>query len=186
MTTAKPLGAVNGLEQVEKPGQITVWRDLELIGYTFPAKVSESYGLWYAKLRGQHAVKVASREAGLRYLVGPRRVKVIGDLYHGRTPDGAIYVGRAAPGLKASPYANPHKVGGLCRLCYLEHDRQSAVDAYDQDFIDHPELLAAARRDLAGRDLACWCRLDGLPCHADRLLLAVNTYAINELTKEIR
>lgn len=26
------------------------------------------------------------------------------------------------------------------------------------------------RRDLAGRDLACWCPLDGEPCHADALL----------------
>lgn len=39
-----------------------------------------------------------------------RRVRVLGDLYHGRIPEGAIYVGRAAPGLPASPYANPFKV----------------------------------------------------------------------------
>ncbi|MGW4426091.1 hypothetical protein, partial [Streptosporangium sp. NPDC004631] len=47
-----------------------------------------------------------------------RRVRVVGDLFHGRVPAGAVYVGRAAPGLKASPYANPHCVGGTgCRRC---------------------------------------------------------------------
>ena len=39
-----------------------------------------------------------------------RRVKVTGDLFHGRIPDGAVYVGRAAPGLRRSPYANPYPV----------------------------------------------------------------------------
>ncbi len=29
------------------------------------------------------------------------------------------------------------------------------------------------RRELAGRDLACWCPLDG-PCHADVLLEVAN------------
>lgn len=37
----------------------------------------------------------------------PKRVKVIGDLFHGKVPAGAIYIGRAQPGLKQSPYANP-------------------------------------------------------------------------------
>jgi Domain of unknown function (DUF4326) len=34
-----------------------------------------------------------------------------------------------------------------------------------------PQLLAAARRELAGVDLACWCQLDSRPCHGDVLLL---------------
>lgn len=42
--------------------------------------------------------------------MSPRRVKVTGDLFHGRIPDGAVYVGRGAPGLKASPYRNPYTV----------------------------------------------------------------------------
>jgi hypothetical protein len=32
---------------------------------------------------------------------------------------------------------------------------------------------AEARRELRGRDLACWCSLDG-PCHADVLLKVAN------------
>lgn len=42
-----------------------------------------------------------------------------------------------------------------------------ACHAYRRDLTE--ELIAAARRELAGRDLACWCRLDQ-PCHADILL----------------
>jgi hypothetical protein len=90
----------------------------------------------------------------------PRRVRVAGDLFHGRVPDGAVYVGRGAPGLRASCYANPHKVGD-CRACSVRHDQAGAVEAY-ACYLD-------GRQELAGRDLACWCR-PGLPCHADVLL----------------
>jgi len=37
----------------------------------------------------------------------------------------------------------------------------------------HPEVRRAARESLAGKNLACWCPLDG-PCHADVLLRAAN------------
>lgn len=46
-----------------------------------------------------------------------------------------------------------------------------ACHAYRRDLTD--ELIAAARRELAGHDLACWCRLDQ-PCHADVLLKLAN------------
>jgi hypothetical protein len=114
---------------------------------------------------------------------GPRRVRVIGDLYHGRIPDGAVYVGRGAPGLPGSPYANRHRVGG-CRTCRTEHDPAGAVAAYSRDLDANPQLVAAARRELVDVDLACWCRLDSRPCHADVLLLvaagatALEGYAI--------
>lgn len=100
----------------------------------------------------------------------PRRVRVLGDLYHGRVPAGAVYVGRAAPGLKASPYANPHRVGA-CRRCGHDHDQASAVTAHAVDLDRQPELVAAARRDLAAVDVACWCREDVIACHGDVLLL---------------
>ena len=38
---------------------------------------------------------------------------------------------------------------------------------------EHPELAEAARRELAGKDLACWCDPDEL-CHADVLLEVAN------------
>lgn len=99
--------------------------------------------------------------------LGPQRVRVAGDLFHGRVPDGAVYVGRAARGLTASPYANRHRAGD-CRTCRAQGD---AVAAYARDLSRRPELVDAARPELAGRDLACWCRLDVGPCHADVLLL---------------
>ncbi|GLW34609.1 DUF4326 domain-containing protein [Actinoplanes regularis] len=97
------------------------------------------------------------------------RVRVHGDLYHGEVPDGAIYVGRAAPGLKASPYHNRHRVGGACRTCGRTHDRAESVTTYAQDLTADPELIERVRQDLRGADLACWCPLDG-PCHGDVLI----------------
>lgn len=102
----------------------------------------------------------------------PQRVQVTGDLFHGHVPAGAIYVGRRAPGLPASPYANPHRIGD-CRRCGAQHDQTGAVDAYARHLAQRPDLVAAARRDLAGRDLACWCRL-AQHCHVDVLLPAAN------------
>jgi hypothetical protein len=94
-----------------------------------------------------------------------RRVKVTGDLFHGHVPNGAVYVGRAAPGLPKSPYANPFKIG------------RDAVDAVEakQLYRLHAEGFDAVtlRRDLAGKDLACWCPLN-TPCHADVLLELAN------------
>ncbi|PZG14331.1 DUF4326 domain-containing protein [Nonomuraea aridisoli] len=99
-----------------------------------------------------------------------RRVRVEGDRYHGHVPEGAVYVGRAAPGLKASPYNSPHAVGGKgCRVCGRIHERHEVMELYREHLRDHPELVEQARRELAGKDLACWCRPDQ-ECHADVLL----------------
>ena len=46
---------------------------------------------------------------------------------------------------------------------------EEAIRAYRQWLGRNPELKRAARTELAGRNLACWCALDG-PCHADVLL----------------
>lgn len=101
----------------------------------------------------------------------PRRVVVAGDLFHGNVPAGAVYVGRPAPGLPGSPWANPHRVG-RCPTCsvvlVVEHDQADAVSAYARDLGSDHERAARARAELAGRDLACWCRTG--PCHADVLL----------------
>lgn len=39
-----------------------------------------------------------------------------------------------------------------------------------------PEVI---RRELGGRDLACWCPLDGQPCHADILLAISNGWEVS-------
>jgi len=99
---------------------------------------------------------------------GARRVKVQGDLYHGRIPEGAVYVGRAGPGLPGSRFANPHKV--------REMGRDEAIRMYREHLAAHPELVAAARAELAGKTLACWCA-PGQACHADVLLELAGTEA---------
>lgn len=45
-----------------------------------------------------------------------RRVQVEGDLFHGHVLDDAVYVGRQAPGLRRSRYANPLTVGKLAAV----------------------------------------------------------------------
>lgn len=96
----------------------------------------------------------------------PRRVRVQGDLHHGQIPDGAVYVGRAAPGLPASPYANPYPV----RAYGLDRCRE----LFRQHVTGNPLLATAARAELAGRNLACWCPDDTLWCHADEWLALTN------------
>ncbi|TYK45189.1 DUF4326 domain-containing protein [Actinomadura decatromicini] len=109
----------------------------------------------------------------------PRRVKVQGDLFHGSVPVGAVYVGRAAPGLRQSPFRNQHRVGKPCRECGGEvHTLREALDLFEEDFLGDETLLTRARAELAGWDLACWCRLPepGEPdlCHAALMLGPVN------------
>jgi len=48
-----------------------------------------------------------------------------------------------------------------------------AVLKYREYLAQRPNLMEAAKRELQGKDLACWCLLD-LPCHADVLLELVN------------
>ena len=53
------------------------------------------------------------------------------------------------------------------------HGRERATALYRDYLAAHPELVAAARRELAGKPLGCWCRL-GEACHADVLLEVAN------------
>lgn len=140
----------------------------------------------------------------------PRRVKVTGDRFHGHVPDGAVYVGRAAPGLRASKYANPFALTKqfprdhpLRRFLDAAVDEVAAIDttvgrkgephydvitpatravattAYRHYLASRPDLTAAARAELVGRDLACWCDLpdgDGPDyCHCAVLLEVANS-----------
>lgn len=93
-----------------------------------------------------------------------KRVQTTGDLFHCKVPEGAVYVGRAAPGLKASPYRNPFTV---------KMHGNAALTLYAEYLDRHPELVERARIELAGRDLACWCRV-GSACHGDELLRRVS------------
>ena len=97
-----------------------------------------------------------------------KRVRVLGHLYHGHVPAGAVYAGRPAPGLRGSPYASQPAPDRVCRLCGVTHDRDDALAAYERDLDDNPALVAAARRELADVEIACWCRPE-VACHVDVL-----------------
>jgi hypothetical protein len=80
-----------------------------------------------------------------------------------RLPAGAVSI--AYP----TKWANPHRP-----TLRSAEANAAAVAAYEQHLAEHPELLAAARRELADKDLACWCALD-LPCHGDILLRVIQS-----------
>ena len=85
-----------------------------------------------------------------------------------RMPATAVYVGRG------TPYGNGHKIGDRDENGN-PMDRAAVVAAYaDALNCARPETLATIRHNLAGRDLACWCRLDQ-ECHADLLLALANS-----------
>lgn len=105
----------------------------------------------------------------------PKRVKVkaIGTWprYTGiEVPEGAVYVGREMYGHLGSPFANPYKPSAETRESYAQ-----CVAVYRAWLLSQPELVEQARREMAGRDLACWCRRKTWPCHADVLLGLVNS-----------
>jgi len=79
-------------------------------------------------------------------------------LYHKRIPAGAVSV--AHPSKFRNPYRPSRRTPEANAV---------AVERYRQHLADHPELVDAARRELAGRDLACWCSPE-LSCHVDVLL----------------
>ena len=112
-------------------------------------------------VRGSSAPASASTWVGVR----PYAARLASFL-----PAGALYVGRSAPGLPASRYANRHRVGA-CRVCQGEHDQAAAVTAYTAEFAARAELVDVARAELAGMGLACWCLPGAGPCHGDVLVL---------------
>lgn len=90
-----------------------------------------------------------------------------------RRPEGALYVGRPTkwgnPCLVGQPIG--YKVDGVW------HSRATtAADAvawYREMLSPDSAMAEDARRELRGKDLCCWCRLDQ-PCHADILLEIAN------------
>jgi len=82
--------------------------------------------------------------------------------HRGRTPADAVYIGRGGP------WGNPFVIG--------EHgDRTAVIARYERWLATQPELMERARRELAGRDLECFCA--PAPCHGDVLLRVANESA---------
>lgn len=97
-----------------------------------------------------------------------------------RMPEGAVYVGRP------SKWGNPWSLADWAFLTASQDaQRDLAVTAFRQMINEWGEPPACEyanddypgnaliRRELCGKDLACWCPLDQ-PCHADVLLEIAN------------
>lgn len=70
----------------------------------------------------------------------------------------AVYVGR------------PTKWGNH----FADGTREENIARYRQWLLtERPDLVAQAKRELAGRDLVCWCAPQ--PCHAEILLEIANS-----------
>lgn len=65
-------------------------------------------------------------------------------------------------------WGNPYRVG-----LYKNFTAQDAVDAFRRWLLPRPIFVDTIRRDLRGKNLACWCK-PGEPCHADVLLEIAN------------
>ena len=78
----------------------------------------------------------------------------------GFVPRDAVYVGRP------TKWGNPFVLG-------KDGDRDTVIAKYEAWLKSKPALVEAARRELCGRDLVCWCA--PLRCHADVLMAIANT-----------
>lgn len=124
-----------------------------------------------------------------------------------RAPAGAVYVGRGSrwgnpctqirmPALDGSEWEREGRLGKTSgqRHAFVHPDktitwhlvqdatREQAVAMYREHLAQHPSLVEAARAELRGRDLMCWCPLTDaegapVPCHADVLLELANEAA---------
>lgn len=76
--------------------------------------------------------------------------------------DTGVFIGRP------TKWGNPFVIGPDC-------DRKQAVQMFAQYLRKNPRLMAAARKELRGRNLLCYCA--PLECHGDILLEVANSEA---------
>jgi len=79
-----------------------------------------------------------------------------------RTLDGkrAVREGRAVRIDRATIYGNPFVIGP-------DGDRAEVIARYRDWLAERPDIVAKARRELAGKDVACWCAPQA--CHGEIL-----------------
>jgi hypothetical protein len=119
-----------------------------------------------------------------------------------RAPDRAIYVGRGSrwgnpyplgqtqvriPGIDGSEWQHEGRLGKTSgqQHAFVHPDKsitwhlvqdatpEQVIELYRQWLGQRPEIVAAVREQLAGRDLMCWCPINRA-CHADVLLELAN------------
>ena len=77
-----------------------------------------------------------------------------------------VYIGR--PSKWGNPFS--HKDGTLAK--FRVATREEAISKYRAWILSQPDLVAAARRELRGKVLGCWCH--PLTCHGDVLAELAN------------
>jgi len=89
--------------------------------------------------------------------------------------------GNAVNCARPGPLGNPFVVGkhGTREECVSLHSHlMSGLLCVTMDNVEaqvaHREYVLDHLEDLRGKDLACWCALDGRPCHGDNLLDLAN------------
>lgn len=82
------------------------------------------------------------------------------------TPKDAVYVGRP------TKWGNPYSHLPDTLASWQCATRDEAVGAYAAWLADQPALVAAAKMELRGKHLVCWCAPRS--CHADILLAVAN------------
>ena len=88
--------------------------------------------------------------------------------YHNTAPAGAVYIGRP------TIWGNPYSVD--------DYGREKAVKLYCHWIQSHPVLVEQAKRQLAGKDLVCFCAPK--LCHGDVLMAIANGTPMPSLTKD--
>ena len=86
-----------------------------------------------------------------------------------RVPEQAVYVGRP------TKFGNPFEIG-------VDGTRSEVIRKYKAWLRTQPELIAAIRKELAGKDLVCWCAPKA--CHADVILQVANTRCLLDQTTQ--
>jgi hypothetical protein len=74
-------------------------------------------------------------------------------------PQGAVYIGRP------SKWGNPFPLNNA-------QSREDCLRKFERYLQDHPELVAAAKQELKGKDLVCFCA--PALCHGDVWLRIAN------------
>ena len=79
--------------------------------------------------------------------------------YRSGIPHGSVYIGRP------SKWGNPFVIG-------RDGDRGEVIEKYRAWLLEQPDMVDAVKRELAGKDLTCFCAPKA--CHGDVLLEVAN------------
>lgn len=77
-----------------------------------------------------------------------------------------VYVGRP------SKFGNPFTYKEGTTAPFICATREECIQKFEEWLLAQPELVAAAKAELKGKTLACWCH--PLSCHADVLARIAN------------